>query len=117
METTILSPVIALFVALVGFPAFLTSALSVAKSFNLVTDGNSGTVVFWANLLALVGVGVAVGTGNAPLVASIDNQLGVIGTFLLAFGTFATEIGLTRVFYQGLRGIPFVGYSHTLKKT
>jgi hypothetical protein len=108
--------------SLVGFPALLASLVNLAKNIKLpngnflLPDGYAPKVVLYANLLALVGVGVALGTGNLPILYQIDIQLGLVSTFLLTLSAFITELGLTKVYHAALKGTPVIGKSYSNEK-
>lgn len=107
---------------LVGFPALLATLVNLAKSIKLpngnflLPDGYAPKVVLYANLLALVGVGVALGTGNLPVLYQIDTQLGLAATFLLTLSAFVTELGLTKVYHTALKGTPLLGKSYSMER-
>ena len=109
-----LTEVFPVFAALLGFPALLAAAVNLMKVFGL-PDGQATKVVTYANLAALIGVFVLLGMGRVPLLMMIDDQLGAVAIFLLAFTTFAAEIGLTKIFHEALKGVPFIGKSYSLE--
>lgn len=110
-----LTEVFPVFAALVGFPAFLAAAVNLLKVFGLA-DGLALKVVAWANVLALAGVFILLAAGRVPLLALVDEELGKIAVFTIAFTAFATEIGLTKLFHEALKGIPLIGKSYSLEK-
>ena len=105
-------PVIA---ALIGFPAFLAAAVNLLKVFGLA-DGQATKVVTYANLLVFAGVFILLAMGRLPLLTVIDEELGKVAVFVLAFTAFATEIGLTKIFHEALKGVPLIGKSYSLEK-
>ena len=109
-----LNLVLQIFAALVGFPAFLAAAINLAKYFGWLDDGSAPVVVFWANIVAFVGVAVAVFYVKLDVLAAIDNALGVVGVILVDILAMLTSMGLTKLFHAGLRGIPVIGYSHSI---
>ena len=102
-----------LFASLVGFPALVAAAVNVAKYFELLPDGAAPAVVFWVNIAGFVGVAVAYFTGNTPLLAQIDAQLGSLAMFLLTFVTFIGELGFAKLYHAGLKGTPVIGKSNS----
>jgi hypothetical protein len=98
--------------ALVGFPALLAALINVSKLFGL-PDGYAPKVSLVVWLIGFVGVFYLVATGQVELLKAIDVQLGIFASFLLAFGTFATEIGLTKIFNQALKGVPWIGFNRS----
>ena len=102
-----------LFASLVGFPALVAAAVNVAKFFELLPDGTAPAVVFWVNIAGFVGVAVAYFTGNTPLLAQIDAQLGSLAMFLLTFVTFIGELGFAKLYHAGLKGTPVIGKSNS----
>ena len=102
-----------LFASLVGFPALVAAAVNVAKYFELLPDGAAPAVVFWVNIVGFVGVAVAYFTGNTPLLAQIDAQLGSLAMFLLTFVTFIGELGFAKLYHAGLKGTPVIGKSNS----
>ena len=111
-----LTTVITIFATLLGFPALLTTVVSVGKQFGWIKDGWADKFVFGANLLVFLGVGIASLTGNIELVGDIDVRLAAIAKVLAAFAVFATEMGFTRVWYSAMRGAPVIGYSYSLER-
>ena len=104
-----------LFASLIGFPALIAAGVNVAKYFGLLGDGLAPSVVFWANLVGFVGVGVAYFTGHLALLSQIDSQFGSVATFLLTFVAFLSELGITKLYHVGLKGVPVLGYTHSPK--
>ena len=102
-----------LFASLVGFPALVAAAVNVAKYFELLPDGTAPAVVFWVNIAGFAGVTVAYFTGNTPLLAQIDAQLGSLAMFLLTFVTFIGELGFAKLYHAGLKGTPVIGKSNS----
>ena len=102
-----------LFASLVGFPALVAAAVNVAKYFDFLPDGAAPAVVFWVNIAGFVGVAVAYFTGNTPLLAQIDAQLGSLAMFLLTFVTFIGELGFAKLYHAGLKGTPVIGKSNS----
>jgi len=102
-----------IFAALVGFPAFLAATVNALKYFGVLQDGQAPAVVFYANLAALVGVGVLYFTGNLPLLSQIDSQLGSLATFVVTLIAFIVDLGGTKLFHFVLRGSPVIGTSFT----
>ena len=102
-----------LFASLVGFPALVAAAVNVAKYFELLPDGTAPAVVFWVNIAGFVGVAIAYFTGNTPLLAQIDAQLGSLAMFLLTFVTFIGELGFAKLYHAGLKGTPVIGKSNS----
>ena len=111
-----LATVLTIFATLLGFPALLTTIINVGKQFGWIKDGWADKIVFGANLLAFLGVGIAALTGNIEILGEIDVKLGAVAKLLAAFAVFATEMGMTRVYYSALRGVPVVGYSYSLER-
>ncbi len=111
-----LSAVLTIVSGLVGFPALLAAVIDILKKFGLVADGDAPKWNLGGNVLAVVAVAVAVILGKVEVVGQVDAVLGSVATFLLAIFAFAASIGLTKLFHFGLRGVPGIGYSHTLKK-
>jgi hypothetical protein len=110
-----LTEVFPVLATLAGFPAVLAAVINLAKVFGL-PDGQSTQVMTYAYLLAFVGVFIALALGKLPLVTAIDAELSKIALFLLSFAVFATEVGLTKLFHQALRGVPFIGKSYSLER-
>jgi hypothetical protein len=108
--------------SLIGFPALLAVLINVAKTIKLpngeylLPDGYAPKVVLYANLLALVGVGVALFTGNLPTLYAIDLQLGYAGSFVLTLAAFISQLGLAKGYNAILRGLPLVGKSYSMEK-
>jgi hypothetical protein len=115
MSLDFLSQVFPVLIALVGFPALLAAVINLAKVFGL-PQGYAPTVSLYANALALLVVIYFVWSGKIDLLTEIDRELGTLATFLVMFSAFAGEIGLTKVFNTALRGVPYIGYSHTLEE-
>lgn len=107
--------IVTVFSALVGFPALLAVLINSAKKFGWLPDGYAPTATLVGNLIAFVAVGLAVLFGKIELVGQIDEQLGALSKILLVIIAFVTDIGLTRMFNEGLRGIPLIGFSHSAK--
>ena len=112
MNLEFLSLVFPTLAALVGFPALLAALINVAKIFGL-PDGYAPKVSLVVNLIGFAGVLYLVSTNQLELLQQIDVQLGVVAAFLLSFGTFATQIGLTKLFNQALKGTPAIGYNRS----
>lgn len=112
MNLEFLNIVFPTLMTLVGFPALLAALINVWKQIGL-PDGAAPTVSLIVWLIGFVGVFYLVATGKVELLKVIDVQLGILASFLLAFGTFATEIGLTKLFNQALKGVPFIGYNRS----
>ena len=100
--------------ALVGFPAFLAAAINLAKSFGM-PDGYAPKVLEVVNFIAFGVVFYFVQTDQVELITRYDANLGVLSTFIVAFTVFVTEIGLTKVYHQALKGLPVIGYSYSTK--
>jgi tellurite resistance protein TehA-like permease len=111
MNVDFLTLIFPAFAALIGFPALLAALINVAKLVGILPDGMAPKIVLYVNLLALVGVGYLAFTGKVDLLVVIDQQLGVVATFLLMFATFVTELGLTKGMNNALRGTPIIGYN------
>lgn len=102
--------------ALVGFPALLSAGINIAKKFGLIGDGDAPAVVFWGNLAAFVLVAVAVFFGKSDLIPQIDNSLSSVAQVLVLIASFVTSLGLTKAFHVGLRGLPLIGFSHSIEE-
>jgi hypothetical protein len=109
-----LTEVFPVFAALVGFPAALAAVVNVAKVLGL-PDGQAIKFVTYANVIALAVVFVMLSMGRVPLLSLVDEELGKVAVFLLAFAGFATEIGLTKLYHEALRGVPLIGKSYSLE--
>lgn len=101
---------------LVGFAAFVAALINLLKLFGL-PDGLAPRV---SMILHLVMFGVVVYfayLGRVEVVTMIDAQLGIVATFLVLFGTFVSEIGLTKFIHErALRGLPVIGMSYSQGK-
>ena len=107
--------ILSLVAGLVGFPAIVSAVINALKYFGL-PDGYAGILNFWANLLAYVAVGVLVYLGKVDLLPGVDLLLGNVAQFLLAALAFLSSLGVTKAFHaKVLRGLPLVGFSHSLK--
>jgi non-ribosomal peptide synthetase component E (peptide arylation enzyme) len=109
-----LTEVFPVFAALVGFPAILAAGINLLKVFGL-PDGAALKVVTYANILAFVAVFVLLSMGKMPVLALVDEELGKLAVFVISFTAFATEIGLTKIFHEALKGIPLIGKSYSLE--
>lgn len=107
-----LNEVLTLVAGLVGFPAFLAAAINVAKYFGL-PDGSASMVSLLAHLAVYVGVGLAVAFGKVDLLPGLDVQLGAAAEVLLSVLALLSSLGITRKYHGLVRGIPFVGKSHS----
>jgi hypothetical protein len=67
---------IAAFTALVGFPALLSTALTLAEYFGLVSAETAGKVNFWANVAAFGGIFIAAALGQVDIVKGLDVLFG-----------------------------------------
>lgn len=105
-----------IFVALTGFPAFLSILINILKAVGWLKDGDAPKVVLWSSIAVFIGVAVLAFTGQIAVLTLIDSQLGALAKVLTYFAAFATELGLTKIFHQGLRGLPFIGFSYTLEE-
>ena len=114
----IVGAVTAIFVTLVGWPSFLAAVLNLFKFAGWLPDNAAPVVNFWANIVAFVGVAVAVFTGQLDILSKVDVSLGnlanVITQILILLGGALGSMTMTANFHKGLRGLPLVGYSHTL---
>jgi len=115
MDLQFLSLVFPALAALVGFPALGAAIINLAKNFGL-PYGTAPQVSLVFNLLGFVGVFYLVSTGQVEVLKALDVQLGVLAAFVVSFTTFAVEVGLTKIFHQAFKGLPVIGYSHTLEK-
>ena len=102
-----------LFAALIGFPAFVSACVNVAKYFNVLPDGYAPKVIFWLNIVGFAGVAVAYFTGNVPVLTDIDKQLGDLASFLLSFVAFISQLGFAKLYHAGLKGAPVIGTSNS----
>ena len=103
-------------IALIGFPALLAAIINAGKYFGVLPDGIAPKFVLYANLIALVGVGYLVATGNQPLLNMIDTQFGHLAAFLVTLLGFISNLGTAKGFNNVLRGTPIIGFSHSAKK-
>jgi hypothetical protein len=101
--------------ALIGFPALLAAGINMAKQFGL-PDGYAPKVVLYGNLAMFVFVLYLSFAGKLSILSAIDSQLGTLAAFLVTFSAFVADIGLTKLFHAGLRGVPLIGYSYSHKK-
>ena len=100
-----------LFASLVGFPALVAAVTNIAKNYGWISDGSAPKVVGWLTLAGFLGVAVAYFTGNIPVIATVDFQLGGLASFLLTLAAFVGDLGLAKVYHTGLRGTPVIGKS------
>lgn len=106
------------FAALVGWPAFLLALTSLLKALGWVKDGMTPTFVYWANVVAFVGVSYFVFTGQLDLLASVDTGFGtlavIVSNIVILFGAlFPASLASNKFMYLHVRGYPVVGFSHT----
>lgn len=71
---TIVAAALQILLALVGFPAALAALLTILGKFGL-TPELAQKIAFYANVVAFLGIAVAVATGQTALVALIDASL------------------------------------------
>lgn len=116
VDLTFLTLVLPALMALVGFPALVAAVTNLFKVFGWLKDGDAPNVSLFFNVLGFAGVFYLAVTNQLALLSAIDIQLGILASFLVAFTSFAVEIGLTKLFHNGFRGLPFIGYSHSLEK-
>ena len=107
-----LQVVFELLAGFVGWPALLAAAINIAKHFGL-PDGTAPKVNFIANLVAFVGVGVAVYFGKVDLLPGIDVALGNVANILLAVLALLTNPVMTKIWHVALKGLPVVGKSYS----
>lgn len=110
-----LNVILSIVAGLVGFPAFLSALINVAKYFGLA-DGLASVVNFWAHVAVYVAVAVAVFTGKIDIVGNLDLQLGSIAQLLLAVLSFLSSLGIAKAFHKNvLKGLPLIGFSYSSK--
>jgi len=115
----IINLILSAFSTLVGFPAFLTALINLLKFLKVLPDGTADGFNFWANVVAFVAVGVAVFTGKTDVLNWVDaNLVGlarILVDVLVLLGGGLTSMVMARKYHSGLRGLPVVGTSYSLK--
>ncbi len=100
---------------LVGVAALIVVLVNVLKFINVATDGTAPTWAAGFYLVTLVGLFVA-----RVLNFDVSQADAIAGTFaqLIAFLlTLVAQLGLGKLFYWFVRGVPIIGFSHTLAKS
>ena len=115
MDLTFLNLVFPVLFALVGFPALSAAVVNLLKAIGWIQNNGAPNVVLAFNLLGFGVTFYLVATNQVGLLKLIDAQLNILASFVVAFTAFAVEIGPTKVFHTALRGIPWIGFSYTLK--
>lgn len=101
--------------ALVGFPASVAALINLAKVFGLA-DGQAPKVTLVLNFIGFVLVFYLIATGNVGFLSALDIQLGILANFIVSFTAFAIEVGLTKVFHNAFKGLPWIGFSYSSNK-
>ena len=111
-----LSALLASFLALAGFAALTAAVINAGKFFKLIPDGAAPNVSLVLNL-----VGFAVLTGVRLFkpdldVAGTDAVLAMVATVLTSVLALLSQLGVSKLINNGLRGAPIIGYSYSREK-
>lgn len=114
----VINLIVAAFSALVGFPAFLAALINLLKYLKVLPDGSADAVNFWANVIAFVGVGVAVFLGKTDVLNWVDGTLSgvakILVDILVILSGGLTSMVMARKYHAGLKGLPVIGKSYSL---
>lgn len=108
-----INPIVLALAGMIGWPALLAAGVNAAKYFGWLQDGTAPAVVFWGNVVAFVGVAIAVFTGNLPLLETVDEQLRILAQIVTLIMEMLVAMGVTKIAHGSLRGLPVVGFHYS----
>lgn len=114
MET--LEQVFIAVLALGGSATFIAALINSGKAFGIVPDGAAPKASLLLNVVLFVGValaGVFAPTLDLVKIDGIAGELAQVLTLLLGIGT---QLGLTKRIAEQIKGLPFIGFSHSAAK-
>ena len=115
-----LNELVALFLSLAGFAAFITFVVNILKRFGIVTDGTADQWVKYLNLAGLVIVGVLffVVPNAIPVVDQVLGLLAQLGGVLLPIIALVLGWPLANAIsgkvHNNVKGVPFIGHSNSV---
>ena len=111
----IFNNVLVQFATLAGFAAFASMLISALKIFGVVSDTSAPKWVAGINFVGVIGLyAYTLFAPTTPLVPVIDStlaEIAVVGMYVVAF---VGQLGISKLTYLITRGMPVIGYSHTL---
>ena len=119
MDGTFLNDLVALFLSLAGFAAFITFLVNVLKRFGIVTDGTADMWVKYLNLAGFVVVGILSFTipDAIPVVDNVLRLLAELGGIVLPILALLLGWPVANVIsdkvYKNTRGVWLLGYSNS----
>ena len=119
MDGSFLNDLVALFLTLGGFAAFITFVVNILKRFGVIPDGSADMWVKYLNLAGLVVVGILsfVVPDAIPVVDNVLGLLAQLGGILLPI--LAVLLGwpvanaISGFTYGKTKNVPLLGYSHS----
>jgi hypothetical protein len=106
-----------LFTAMVGVPALESMLINVLKQFNLIKDGQAQAVNKYLNVATYVLLYAVYALEVDVTVAEVDAVAKTVADFgFAALGLIPLGVKVTEAVHKALRGIPLLGFSHTLEK-
>ena len=110
-----LQPFLVQFASLGGIASLIAAAVNGAKSLGWLKDGDAPIAVLVANaggFALFFGAKLLIPGFDVPYADGVAGQIAVVLVNLLQLGT---QLGLTKVFHTGFKGLPVIGTSFSLK--
>ena len=105
-----------IFCTLVGWGALVTFVINTGKRMGYVKDGDAPAWSGGLNLIGLVGVFVLQMFFPQLNITLLDTNLAALVNVARVMVGFVLEMGASRLTHNVIKGVPYVGSSHTLKR-
>lgn len=102
--------------ALIGLPALVAIVISILKYFGIVKDGDANTWSVLLNVIGLTGLYTWKLFDPTVLIPTVDEKLMILAKALGVLFSLFVQLKVSPAFYNSIRGIPLIGFSHSTPK-
>lgn len=104
------------FLALAGFAALTAAIINAGKFIGLIADGQAPNVSIVINVVGFAVLVILRLFKPDFDVAGTDSVLATIATILTSVLALLSQLGVSKLINNGLKGLPVIGYSYSRKQ-
>lgn len=103
------------FLALAGFAALTAAVINAGKFAGLIADGQAPNVSLALNVVGFAALVIVRIFRPDFDVAATDGVLATVAAVLTSVLALLSQLGVSKLINNGIKGLPIIGYSHSRK--
>lgn len=103
------------FLALAGFAALVAALINVGKFAGIIADGQAPNVSLALNVVGFAALVIVRIFRPDFDVTATDGVLATVATVLTSVLALLSQLGVSKLINNGIKGLPIIGYSHSRK--